>query len=105
MRIADSLIMELEQEAKTTHRVLEVLPAAKFSWRPHAKSMSLGQLGLHVAQIPGTVTKLAKANIEALPEFKQAEAASTRELLAALDASVAEAKAWKMELKCFASTN
>jgi uncharacterized damage-inducible protein DinB len=93
MRTADSLIMELEQEAKTTRRVLERLPEAKFSWRPHAKSMSLGQLGLHVAQTPGQVAKLAKANMENPPQFQQAEAASTQELLSALDASVAEAKA------------
>jgi uncharacterized damage-inducible protein DinB len=92
MRIADSLIMELEQEAQTTRRMLERLPAAKFSWRPHAKSMSLGQLGLHVAQTPGAVARLAKANMDAPPQFKQAEAASTQELLAAHDASVAEAK-------------
>ncbi len=93
MRIVDSLIMELEQEATTTRRVLERLPEAKFSWRPAAKSMSLGELGLHVAQTPGAVANLAKANIDTPPAFKQAEAASSKELLAALDKSVAEAKA------------
>jgi uncharacterized damage-inducible protein DinB len=93
MRIADSLIMELEQEAKTTRRVLERLPETKLSWRPHTKSMSLGQLGLHVAQTPGQVAKLAKASIDSTPAFQQAEATSSQELLSALDASVAEAKA------------
>jgi hypothetical protein len=58
--------MELEQEAKTTRRVLERLPAGKLSWRPHQKSMSLGQLGLHVAQTPGAVAQLAKANLPAI---------------------------------------
>lgn len=93
MRIADSLMMELEQEAKTTRRVLERLPEAKFSWRPAAKSMTLGQLALHVAQTPGQLAKLAKASIDAVPAFKQAEATSTQEVLAALDASVADALA------------
>jgi uncharacterized damage-inducible protein DinB len=93
MRIADALIAELEQEAKTTRRVLERLPAAKFSWRPHPKSMSLGQLGLHVAQTPGAIVKLAKASIDSPPSFKQAEATSTQELLAAHDTSITEAKA------------
>jgi uncharacterized damage-inducible protein DinB len=93
MRIADSLIAELDQEAKTTRRLLERLPAAKFSWRPHPKSMSLGQLGLHVAQTPGAVARLAAASVDNLPKFQQAEAVSAQELLAAHDASVAEAKA------------
>lgn len=93
MRMADPLIMELEQEARTTRRVLERLPSDKLSWRPHPKSMSLGQLGLHVAQTPGMVARLAKADMEYPPRFQQAEATSSEEVLAALDASVAEAKA------------
>ncbi len=93
MRIADSLIAELEQEAKTTRRVLERIPASKLSWRPHPKSMSLGQLGLHIAQTPGAIVKLAQANVPALPQFKQAEAASSEEILKVLDTGVADARA------------
>ena len=93
MRIADSLIAELEQEAKTTRRVLERIPASKLSWRPHPKSMSLGQLGLHIAQTPGAIVKLAQANVPALPQFKQAEATSSEEILKTLDVGVAEARA------------
>ncbi|MEQ1856705.1 MAG: DinB family protein [Longimicrobiales bacterium] len=93
MRIVDPMIQELEQEAVTTRRVLERLPAGKLSWRPHQKSMSLGQLGLHVAQTPGSVAKLAAASIDTPPTFQQAEATSRDEMLTALDASVAEAKA------------
>ena len=52
MAIADALIGELEQEAATTRRVLERVPEDKLSWKPHDKSMSLGQLAQHVAQIP-----------------------------------------------------
>jgi len=55
MRIADSLIMELEQEAAATRRQLERVPTEHLSWRPHPRSMSLGQLALHVAQTPGQV--------------------------------------------------
>lgn len=93
MRICDPLIMELEQEARTTRRVLERLPADKFSWRPHPKSMSLGQLGMHVAETPGNVSQLAASDPVAPPSFEQAEAGSREELLAALDASVRRAKA------------
>ena len=55
MRMIDLLLAELEQEAAATRRVLERVPQAHLSWRPHPKSMSLGQLALHVATIPGNV--------------------------------------------------
>ena len=59
MRMIDGLLTELEQEAATTRRVLERIPQAHLSWRPHPKSMSLGQLALHVATVPGSVAELA----------------------------------------------
>lgn len=92
MRIADGLIQELEQEAKTTRRVLERMPEEKLSWRPHKKSMSLGQLALHVAQTPGGVAEIAKADLPAPPNFQRPEATSRQELLDALEASVAAAR-------------
>lgn len=91
MRIADALTAELEQEAKTTRRVLERIPASKLSWRPHPKSMSLGQLGLHIAQMPTAIVGLARADLTTLPQFKQPEATSSEELLKTLDAGVSEA--------------
>src|SRR5882762_7415249 len=51
---------EFREEAAITKRVLERVPAAKLSWKPHPKSMSLGQLALHVANIPGSLAKLAQ---------------------------------------------
>ena len=59
MKIIDGLLAELEQEAQTTRRVLERIPQEHLSWRPHPKSMSLGQLALHVATVPGNVAELA----------------------------------------------
>ena len=93
MRIIDGLIAELEQEAKTTARVLERVPAAHLAWRPHPKSYSLGQLALHVASVPGNVAALAAQESAAPPRFVQAQAADTGELLSALEASVAQVKA------------
>ena len=51
---------ELCQEAETTNRLLDRVPSNKLDWRPHSKSMSLGQLALHVASIPGDLTRLAQ---------------------------------------------
>jgi uncharacterized damage-inducible protein DinB len=93
MTIANALLAELEQEAQTTRRVLERIPQAHLSWKPHPKSMSLGQLALHVATVPGNVAELAAMNtIPEPPAFVQAEAATAAELVPALTASVAKAR-------------
>ena len=59
MAIADSLVMELEMEAKTTRRVLERIPDDKLGWKPHDKSMTLGQLATHVANAQGFLATAA----------------------------------------------
>ena len=93
MSIIDGMLAELEQEAQTTRRVLERIPQAHLSWRPHPKSMSLGQLALHVATVPGNVAELAAMDtIPEPPNFVQAEAATASELLPSLKESVAKAR-------------
>jgi uncharacterized damage-inducible protein DinB len=93
MTMIDTLLAELEQEAATTRRVLERIPQAHLSWKPHPKSMSLGQLALHVATVPGMVAELAAADmIPEPPNFIQAEAATAAELVPSLIASVAKAR-------------
>ena len=42
----------------STKRVLERVPEDSLRWQPHPKSMSLGQLTLHVATLPSLVTQL-----------------------------------------------
>ena len=93
MRIIDGLLAELEQEAATTRRVLERIPQAHLSWKPHPKSMSLGQLALHVATVPGNVAEFAANDtVPTPPTFVQPEAATSAELVPALTESVAKAK-------------
>lgn len=73
--------------------MLERIPADTLAWKPHEKSISLGQLALHVAQIPGAI-----AGFVSTPSFAmtvspaQDEATWSAEVLEALDASVARAK-------------
>lgn len=55
MSICDSLAAELRQEAKTTRRLLERVPEGSFGWKPHEKSMSLGRLAGHVAELPSLI--------------------------------------------------
>jgi uncharacterized damage-inducible protein DinB len=93
MKVIDGLLTELEQEAATTRRVLERIPQAHLSWKPHPKSMSLGQLALHVATVPGNVAQIAAVDtVPEPPTFVQPEAATTSELVPALTESVAKAK-------------
>src|SRR6185369_9466463 len=85
---------ELEREAVATRRILERVPADRLDWQPHPKSMTLGQLALHMANIPGGISRMARldgmdvAGRPNLPPQPQ----SADELLAALDASLTEAR-------------
>ena len=93
MRIIEGLLAELEQEAETTQRVLERIPEAHLSWKPHPKSMSLGQLALHVATVPGNVAEMAALeSIQEPPAFVQEPARTSSELVPALHDSVARAR-------------
>ena len=94
MKMIDVLLAEMDQEAQSTARVLERVPQAQLSWRPHAKSFSLGQLALHVATIPGMVAELGggTTRFPSRRQFIQAEAATAAELVPALKASLAKAR-------------
>ena len=96
MRIADPYIDELTSEASTTRRVLERVPEAHLKWRPHEKSMSLGQLTLHVATLPRQLTEFVTG--DAL-DFGAAAGApptvsSHQELLAAFASSTEQAQSY-----------
>jgi uncharacterized damage-inducible protein DinB len=55
-----SLLNEFREEAEVTRRVLDRIPGDKLTWKPHPKSMSLGQLADHIAKVPGGIAKLTK---------------------------------------------
>jgi uncharacterized damage-inducible protein DinB len=52
MKLSETLLAEFNQEAKNTRRVLERVPEDRLSWQPHPKSMSLGRLASHLAELP-----------------------------------------------------
>lgn len=91
--MSEQMLQELRQEAVATKRLLERVPEERLGWSPHPKSMSLGQLALHVARIPGDLSRLAQ-----LSEFDAAEAnfdppapRSKDEILAAFEQCVGHA--------------
>jgi uncharacterized damage-inducible protein DinB len=92
MAIAEALLMELEQEAKTTQRVLDRVPENKLSWKPHAKSYSLGQLALHIAGGQGNIANMASQDNFEIGSFNQKEPATKKEILDALAQGTANAR-------------
>src|SRR4029079_3564276 len=93
MAIIDGMLQELEQEAQTTRRVLERVPQAHLGWKPHEKSMSLGQLALHVATVPGNVAQMIAQHSMQRPAFAHPAASQVSELLPALENTVQQARA------------
>ncbi|HEX8914066.1 MAG TPA: DinB family protein [Humisphaera sp.] len=89
--IADAFLSEFEHEAKTTRRFLERVPADRLDWRPHPKSMTVGQLALHIASVPGGIASAATQDSIPAPDFSKGmpQPATLDEVLAAHDASVA----------------
>ena len=94
MALIESILQELEQESRTTRRVLERIPDNHLAWRPHAKARTLGQLAMHVVTVPGSVAELAASPSPAqVPRFTDEPGlTSASELIPALDQSVARAK-------------
>jgi uncharacterized damage-inducible protein DinB len=92
MSTIEVLLQELEQEAQTTRRVLERVPGDRLAWKPHDRSMSLGQLALHVASVPGAIAEISQISPFPVPKFEQPSATSAAELVPALDQSLAKAR-------------
>ena len=106
MTIAHGLLQELEQEAKTTRRLLERVPESRTSWRPHEKSWTLGELAMHIAMVPGGVAEfVARPSPVQAPDFPDPPAApNTAELLRRFDESIAKAKTILTEMDDAAAT-
>lgn len=89
-----SMIHELEQEAISTRRLLSLVPEERLKWAPHPKSMSLGQLALHVASLPGSISNLLMMDgFDALKaQFDPPHPESKEQILSVLEAGLVGAK-------------
>jgi len=92
MMTVNDILQELEQEAPATRRVLQRLPDNRLQWKPHPKSMSLGQLASHVANIPGRIAEISTTSFDASTPIPRPEAASTAQVLEAFEASMVQAR-------------
>ena len=96
MGINEAFIAELKQEGASTRKLLERVPMDKPDWKPHEKSAKLGNLALHVAELPGWVpVSLDQDELDfATFEYKPVIPKNTEELLAVHDKNIEKA------LKC-----
>ena len=90
----EPMLGEFREEAGVTRRILERVPADKLTWRPHPKSMTLGQLAIHIATVPGAIATLAQGDgLDVLQaRFAPPQPTGVEEIHAALDDSVRTAE-------------
>lgn len=94
MALTDALLPEFDHEMATTRKLLERVPEERFNWKPHVRSMSLGELATHVANIVwwGEVT-LDKPEFDAEGQPPSETAPSRAALVSMFDKNVAATRA------------
>jgi len=96
LMMKDGLLAEFDHEISTTRKLLERIPDDKLTWKPHVRSMSLGGLGTHLANLPtwaGAILNDTRFDLESLPP-NLAEKASHADILASFDESTKRARGW-----------
>ena len=93
MGLSKSLLPEFDHEMANTRKTLERVPDAKFAWKPHEKSFSMGGLATHLANLPswGSLT-ISSDSFDMAPSgqpLKTPELSSTKDLLEKCDENVA----------------
>src|SRR6187549_624909 len=53
---------ELRHEGSQTKKLLERTPYEQFDWKPHERSMQLGRLAVHIAEIPKWASRILTSN-------------------------------------------
>lgn len=94
MKLIPIFTSELEQEAVTTQKFFKLVPEDKFNWKPHQKSMSLKDLSVHIAEIPGWVENaLHTAGMDFADGYEPTPVSDTETLQSLLEESVQKSKA------------
>ena len=97
MSMSQALLPEFDQEMANTRKVLACVPEEIPEYKPHEKSMPLGRLAGHVAELPNwAVHTIRVTTLDLTPasgeSFKPFFAKSRAELLETFDKNVAEAR-------------
>src|SRR5256885_15879965 len=89
MSLSKALAEELQQEAVVTRKMLERVPQDAFDWKPHEKSMSLGRLAGHIAELLSLFVPILTNDELDFSDYKPFIPASVSELLEMFDTHVA----------------
>ncbi|HSF44381.1 MAG TPA: DinB family protein [Chitinophagaceae bacterium] len=95
MNLTELLLNEMAAEYPNTRKILERVPDDKFDWKPHAKSMSMKQLAVHLAELPSwhaIVLQTSELDFGAF-EYKPTEVNNTADLLALFDRQLEKGRA------------
>src|SRR5262249_37914526 len=92
------LLPEFDMEMANTRKALERIPNDKFDWKPHDKSMAMGGLATHLANLPSwTVYTIKQDSLDLEPpggeSFKIDQKSSQHEIIEDFDKNVAAARA------------
>ncbi len=89
--LGQSLIQDIEREGSTTRRMLERVPEDKFAWKPHPKSMTLGRLATHLAELAGMGARVCNTPEQVIDPatYRPAVAATAAEVLSLFDRNLA----------------
>jgi uncharacterized damage-inducible protein DinB len=93
MNLNEPLVAELQQEAKTARKMLERVPQEQLAWKPHEKSMTLGRLAGHIAELPSMLIPiLTQDELDfGSGSYKPFEPTNISDLLETFDKNVAGA--------------
>ena len=85
----------MSQEAETTSKMLSIVPADKFDWQPHPKSMTLKALSTHVAELPTWITlTMNTSELDFAKEpYNPEDLKNEQELMAYFEKNLAEGRA------------
>jgi uncharacterized damage-inducible protein DinB len=98
MNITEYLLNEMNREVERSRRALQEVPAGKYDWKPHDKSMIFGYLADMVATIPMWITmQINQEELDVAPEgaskMKRERKETSEALVKALDEAAADARA------------
>jgi uncharacterized damage-inducible protein DinB len=96
MALKDALLPEFDHEMATTRRLLERVPDPDFGWKPHDRSMTLGRLAAHIANIPYWCSLMLESTVFDLdslpPDGQRPLAESASAIVKEFDAKVGAAR-------------
>ena len=93
MALNQALLPEFDHEMANTRKALERVPEDKLTWKPHEKSMTMGRLASHLAELPGwAVNTIEQDSLDIAPQgvpaMQALNAGTRKEILDAFDRNI-----------------